>query len=264
MGEVKKLTELYRMLGRRCRAGGHSRSQAEYYNEVADFIRDCFSLETVKAKTRDSKFYKGESIAQIKDKIRARYDAANVNGMDRLAAVYRDKLQDIDEDMQAAFTTGYEKNAKYIKNKYLKTMEVFCRIFLLYIDLRMRDRSDHAEEHFQNSVHRLTGELSLPSHDFAQLARMPRFRNLICCSDEEYNKFVAAVTGEGSPKPRQEFDDSRADEEFEEIWEHADSLKEKANSIRGLKKAPPVLVIAPSDDSGSYRYLEITGDDDNG
>lgn len=261
MNDIKKSIKLYNMMSSRLEKSGKAPYQAAIYSEIAEFMSDCPTAEDAAVKIKNSKYYLAPSVALIKDKLTVLRDVAHDIGLSDLVKVYDDKLAEIDEDIQKIYETGYERTAHNIKIKYYETVESFCHIYEVYLILSCEVSGDNEEKQsYLKEIQTSLEKLSTPDSSFINLAKNPRFRELIPATDHGYEDFVKTIVDLES------FDYAHNDEidkiqiEAETAWNDIKESKSliKENGAQYLDKIRKsrVTVISPENEDGSYKYVD--------
>lgn len=261
MNDIKQSIKLYNMMSDRFKKSGKAPYQTSIYSEIAEFMSDCSTAEEAAVKIRKSKYYLAPSVALIKDKLTVLRDMANEIGLSDLVTVYDQKLDEINEDPQEIYETGYERTAQNIKVKYSETVEAFCHIYQVYAILSCEISGDDEEKQsYLREIQESLSKLSTPDSSFLNLAGNPKFRELIPASDQGYDKFVMAINDLSA------FDFAHGDEtdcidsESEAAWEdikNAKNMIKKSGEtyLENIRKSR-VMVVSPQNKDGSYEYID--------
>ncbi|MBO5050125.1 MAG: hypothetical protein J6C41_06835 [Oscillospiraceae bacterium] len=265
MAGIEKAIELYTLMAQRCAREGLCPNQAQVYFEMADFMADCATAEEAMEKIKNSKYYTAPTGALIQDKLLSMKKAAEENNMSELAAIYSNKLHQIQQDETAIYDSGYEATAQAVKKKYTDTMDAFADIYRSYLRLSCCPPSDHIEmEDAIKDIRCGASKLNLPSSDFSALAVDAHFRKLIPCNDAGYDLFVKTVAdilgGSNGIQDAMEEEGAQIRNEFELCFEKVaaakDEIQEAGRINLAKTKATKVYVTAPDTLDGAYTYSE--------
>lgn len=261
MREIDQTLKLYGLLAERCEKSGHAPRQARIYREISEFIQGCETAEDAAVKLKNSKYYLAPGAALCQDKLANLALAAKDNGMPAVAAVYENKIAEIDSDIQGMYETGYEQVAQSLKGQYSQTYQAFAKLHDCYLALAASVASDKGaiQEALRDLRQTLT-RLVKPSADFSELAAMTSFRRLVPANDLGYTRFIQAVpilADQGADYAEEE---RRIQAEYEQAVSLLDSHKEtiiaagQANQKR--TQLSQVLAVAPASKSGGYTYSD--------
>ena len=265
MAGIEKAIELYTLMAQRCAREGLCPNQAQVYFEMADFMADCATAEEAMEKIKNSKYYTAPTGALIQDKLLSMKKAAEENNMSELAAIYSNKLHQIQQDETAIYDSGYEATAQAVKKKYTDTIDAFADIYRSYLRLSCCPPSDRIEmEDAIKDIRCGASKLNLPSSDFSALAVDAHFRKLIPCNDAGYDLFVKTVAdilgGSNGIQDAMEEEGAQIRNEFELCFEKVaaakDEIQEAGRINLAKTKATKVYVTAPDTLDGAYTYSE--------
>lgn len=265
MAGIEKAIELYTLMAQRCAREGLSPNQAQVYSEMADFMADCATAEEAMEKIKNSQYYTAPTAALIKDKVLAMAKAAEENNMPELAAVYSNKLLQIQKDESEIYDSSYEATAQAIRKKYTDTIDAFADIYRSYLRLSCCPPSDRVEmEDAIKDIRCGAAKLNLPSSDFSVLAGEAHFRSLIPCNEEGYDCFVKTVAGiiGGSGGVQTAMEEEAAqirtalEQHFEKVTAAKAEIQEAGRINLAKTKATKVYVTAPDTRNGAYTYSE--------
>ena len=259
MRDIDKALKLYGMMADRCEKSGFAPRQAQVYREMVEFMRGCETAEEASVKIRNSKYWLAPSAALMQDKFAAFEKASRENGMPDVAEVYQKKIAEIDADPQAMYETGYEQTAQNLKIPYIRTYEAFARIYECYLTLSCCNAIDESRiESTRKNLNESLAVLSKPSPDFAVLAAMDRFRELVPANDEGYARFVNAVPRLSANGPDFGAERKQIEEEFSEMVRMLSTEKGAVMEVgkRNMAKCKrsEVIVIPPDSKDGAYTY----------
>ena len=259
MKDIEKSLKLYGMMADRLEKSGHAPRQARVYREMVEFMRDCETAAEAAEKIKNSPYFLAPGAALLQDKLGALERGARENDMDDVAEVYRKKIGEIDDDVQAMYVTGYEMTARNLKIPYIQTWEAFSTIYDCYVTLSCCSAADKvAIKSALQDLREALGKLTKPSADFAVLAALPRFRRLIAATDEGYRRFVEAVPrlaaqgADFSAEERQIGEDLR--KTSASLPAENQAVKEAGRDSYGRVRRAQVLVLAPDSKDGRYTY----------
>ena len=263
MRDIDKALMLYGMMADRFEKSGLAPRQACVYREMADFMQGCESAAEAGEKIRNSKYFLAPGAALLQDKLLAFARAANENGMPDVAAVYQKKVEEIDADVGAMYETGYEIAAHNLKIQYIQTYEAFCSIYDHWLTLCCCNALDEAVlTHALNDLRGEFGKLTKPSADFAVLAVMPKFRELIPATDAGYARFVREVTELAASGPNHGAERVRVQGEIDEAQAFLANVANRqavmaaGQAGREKLRRAQVIVVSPSSKAGAYTYLD--------
>ena len=265
MRDIDKAVKLYGMMADRCEKSGFAPRQAQVYREMAELMHGCETTEEASVKIRNSKYWLAPGAARMQDKFAALEKASRENGMFDVAGVYQKKIAEIDADPRAMYETGCEQTAMNLKIPYIRTYEAFAQIYECYLILSCCNV--HDERKIKSTIKNLNDsltKLSKPSSDFAALAALDKFRELIPANDEGYACFVKAVPRLSANGPDFGAERKQIEEEFASMLEILSSEKnavmETGKINRAKYKRSEVIVIPPDSKDGTYTYAgeEVT------
>ena len=261
MGDITRALELYSLMAKRYEKSGYAPRQAQVYNEMVEFMKDCASAEEAAMKIRNSKYFLAPSVALMQDKLTVLEQAARENGMPELAKLYQEKIEEIEENTETMYDTTYVTKAQNLKVQYMQTYEAFIDVYNFYLTLSCTNVIDDVvvRDGIKDMKIALS-QLIKPSSNFNELANLPRFRALIPVNDESYACFVNFIA---------KFNEQAVDftEEKEEIQAEYDKtlalLANYENTIKAAGKTnlakikrSLVLAVAPQAKLGCYRYID--------
>ena len=242
MASLEQSIELYKLMRDRCMASSLCKNQAQVYSEMVDFISSCDSVEDSMRKIKNSKYYLAPSVALMKDKLEAWKKAANENEMSELVDVYNKKIDEINNDDQEIYASGYEQSAFKIKSDYINTMQAFSNIFVSYISYLCSE-----EEKDKNDILNQAHNLIKPSTNFEELSKIQRFRNLVSLDDASYKKFVSDISSILSGESIETFNDGNdIDADLQEISDYKDQIIEVGKDSSWNVDYEKVKVTSPS------------------
>lgn len=221
MLSLEKSIELYKLMAERCKSSKFCQNQAQIYSEMIEFISDCEDINDAMGKIRNSKYYLAPSVALMKDKLEAWKCAAIDNEMHELKEIYSKKINEINNDEQEIYTTGYEQTAQNIKNNYLNTMQAFADIFPSYVAYLCSGEETH-----KSDILKFTNIFTKPSNNFAELSKINSFRNLIPVDDKAYERFVIDISKLINNENIQTFE-AISNFDVEDNWEEISNCKEQ-------------------------------------
>lgn len=261
MGDINKAAELYGLMAERCEKSRHAQRQAKVYREMLALIKDCPTLTEATAKIRSSKYYLAPSAALLQDKLAALAKASQENDMPDVAEVYEKKIAEIDDDIEAMYETGYERTALNLKVPYIQTCEAFCDIYDSYLLLSCCNSDDQSA--INGALRNLSdalAKLAKPAADFAQLAGLERFRQLIPANDRGYTRFVQTVNQISASGVDYGQEKRKIDEELKEVQQlvaaDASVIKKRGQENLKIARRSQVVVVPPDSASGSYSYRD--------
>lgn len=227
MSQLDKAIELYTLMAERSKKSGFEPNQAKVYSEMVDFIAGCDNIDEATLAIKNSEYYLAPTEALVRDKIQAKMKAATEKDMPDVAEVYEDKLKAIDKDQGEMYASGYEQTAQSIRSEYILTMQAFGEIYRAYTCYKIDGNETYVNEIRTNLV-----QLKRPSSDFATLSEIATFRDLLTCTDEGYQEFVAdmqrLIAGDLS-NIKHEYDG----EDLEQAW---NSIKDIKSDIQNAGK----------------------------
>ena len=139
-----------------------------------------------------------------------------------LVDVYNKKIDEINNDDQEIYASGYEQSAFKIKSDYINTMQAFSNIFVSYISYLCSE-----EEKDKNDILNQAHNLIKPSTNFEELSKIQRFRNLVSLDDASYKKFVSDISSILSGESIETFNDGNdIDADLQEISDYKDQIIE--------------------------------------
>lgn len=259
MRDIDKALKLYGMMADRFEKSGLAPRQARVYREMAEFMQDCETAAEAAEKIKNSEFFLAPSAALLQDKLAALERASRENGMPDVADVYRQKIEEIDAAVEAMYETGYEMTARNLKSPYIQTYEAFSNIYDCYVTLSCCSADDAVTiKSAMQDLRESLGKLARPLSDFAGLAALPKFRDLIPATDAGYNRFVEAVPRLSAEGPDFAAEKRHVQEEFEKaaasLSSEKEAVMEAGRANREKVRRSQVLVIAPDSKSGAYSY----------
>ena len=261
MKDIEKAINLYNMMAARCERTGYSPRQARVYREIAEFMKDCETADEAAVKIRNSKYFLAPSAALLQDKLAALEKASRESDMPDVADVYKKKIEEIDADPAAMYETGYDATVKNLKKAYFDTYNAFIGIFIAYFKLSCYSVSDDAGINSAiDSLKTNFAALSKPSSDFAQLAAMKKFRELLPITDAGYARFVKEAPILAANGPDYEAEKKAIEEELKELKtmlaaeKNAVAEAGKANAKK--MKQSQAITVSPDYQTGSYTYIE--------
>jgi antitoxin component of RelBE/YafQ-DinJ toxin-antitoxin module len=259
--DIQKAIELYDLMSSRLERSKMAAHQSRVYREIGDLIRDCTTLEEVQEKIKGSRYYTAPTIALFKDRLAAQKKAADENGMPDLAAVYADKLREIEADESAVYKTGYEQKAADIWRRHGIKASAFVKIFNHYcamaaaIPFGTEIASDHLE------LVAAFEEMESVGADFATLAADPKFRSLVNAADGGYREFVREAPRFRSNAPDLSAEKEGVESELNAIWAsikaNEQSIKAIGKRCRERTKRAQCIVIPPGSADGEYEYTDV-------
>ena len=188
MSSLENSIKLYKLMRDRCAASGFCEHQAKVYAEMVDFIAACDSVEDSMQKIKNSKYYLAPSAALLKDKLEAEKKFATHHDMQDLADVYDAKIREIDEDVNNMYTNDYSSKAQTIKSNYVNSLTAFGNVFVAYVTYLCSGEDTHITD-----IKKQAGYIKYPASDFAEVAKLEIYQNLVPLNVDAYNKFVSDV-----------------------------------------------------------------------
>ncbi|MCL1865467.1 MAG: hypothetical protein FWF73_06630 [Spirochaetes bacterium] len=263
MKDIEKSIKLYEMMRDRCEKNGFSKRQAQVYREMVEFMRPCETAQEAADKIKNSKYYLLPTAALFQDRMEANLKAAEENEMPDVADVYRQKIDEIEKDINAMYVTGYERTAFNKKSLYLETIEAFCALYFDYFYYSVKQRkadffgSGDTKEDLKKGLNRL----SKPSSDISFLAAKEKFRKLIPCTDKGYKNFVDEVVPMAEKGIDESEENKKVENEFKKAWDIIKAKKEEIIEIGKINlatiKYKEILVISPESKTGKYTFEEV-------
>lgn len=251
MLKLENSVKLYEMTRDRCGASEFCKHQAKVYAEMVDFIAACDSVEDSMQKIKNSEYYLAPSAALVKDKLEAEKKFALEHDMQDLADVYDTKIHEIDEDGSSMYTNDYSSKAQTIKFDYVNSLTAFGNIFVSYVTYNCSGEDVHVSD-----IKKQEGYIKYPVSDFAEVAKLDIYRNLVTLNDEAYNKFVSDVCEILNGGKVESFADLANEDaydveaEFEILSSNKEALQAKGEKWTSVSFENSHIAHAPTYDAG--------------
>jgi len=257
MSDTSKTKELYGLYVRRFGSCHRTPYQADYYKQWLDLLNACSSNEEAEAKSKENGLYTAGAAAVVKDRFYANKQAAQELGWSDVEQFCEDMIQKIEADPYYPFThTGMWGDLQALKDRWLRTIEGFHQLFTDFLEFD-DTRSDAGA--FMRRIAEAMKMLSKPSSDFATLAALPQFREMIDCSDAYYAEFVDTVSKAASGIQPDTISWSAAEykDQIKELWDQRNSLKAECSEWRNQPVKPCCVRLSPDSPDGKYSFIEI-------
>ncbi len=261
MNNKLKATELYTLMANRCKQSKFTKNQDQIYSEMVNFMKECQSAEEIEIKIKKSKYYLAPSVAQTKDMITVFLEIAKENNLSELTQLLENKLLEIDTNDSAIYNSDYLTKTQMIITKYAQTLEAFTKIFECYVRFELMEEIEEAEiKNIQDEINKAFNNLSTPSSDFNELAKIDVFKKLIPLNNMEYELFVEKVLNYKNITPNYNDKLCFVQNELEETWNIIQGQKQEIIGFgKGEIKNSKIrlcTVIAPSDQNGRYTFTD--------
>ena len=257
MSGIDTSKELYGLYVRRFGNCPRTPYQAAFYKEWLDLLNACSSNEEAEERSKENGLYTGGAAALAKDRIHANKQAAEEMGWTDVAELCDEIIGKIEADPYYLFThTSFWTDLQAKKDRWIKTIEGFHRLFVDFMEY------DDTRSDPQRALSHITSDLKMlskPSSDFATLAALPSFRDMIDCSDEYYREFTdtivkAVATGRLDTIPWSAMSGQR---EMEELWDKRNTLMEECRQWYRQEVKPPCVRLSPENPDGKYELIDI-------
>ena len=256
MSDTRTTRELYGLYVRRFGGCPRTPYQAEYYKQWLDLLESCSSNEEAEEKSKQNGLYTAGAGAVAMDRVFASKQAAEKMGWDDVAAFCDEIIRKIQADPYYTFTHSslwIDLQAK--KTPWLRTIEGFHRLF---VDFREYDDTRTEPDRAVQQIAADLKLLSKPSADFATLAAMPSFRELIDCSDEYYKEFTdTIVKAAAGHLDSLSWGSEEGKKQMEELWENREALTEECKHWYNQEVKPVCVRLSPDSPDGKYDFIEI-------
>lgn len=253
---IEKVKIMYDLMVERFESSPHGRNQAEAYRKVRALADECSSVAEMTARLQNEGYNKLPAIALITDKVEAHRLAAIENGLKEHADIYDQVLDDIKDNPDNAYLTGFYDDISRADKRYAKTIERLMGCFNDYLYFKVKNEKSA-------NAHIVFNEWEKEGVDFKEIVYKKAFRSHFACSDEflelfinEYEMFIAGKLL-GTPKVEK----NEIEKVFKDIKQHKDQLRLVAKTELPRYRRASAMSIAPNSSEGDYEYVNIEFDD---
>jgi hypothetical protein len=189
--EIEQSARYYELLARKHEASGRGPNQARVYRELVALVKQCASYEEIQARMKTGGYYESPGQALMLDKLLAHRDAATQLGFHRLAAVYQRRHDAVAADYRAAWTTGWDEEAKVELNRIGNVVAAFREVLLAYYELRCAHFEGQAEP--LQKMRAAVGAMEANGEAFEAVVADSYYRLHCPLADDEYQQALEFI-----------------------------------------------------------------------
>lgn len=259
MDKIQQSAEYYQLLVDRMGITGLSPHQTKIYKELNQLVLSCGSIEEIQEKMKKEGYYESPSQALYLDKFTSLQNAAQQNGFNELASIYKERLDEVKLDVHKMFETGFEYKVVAFYTKLSSIVSAFYEIYSNYLIHKTSNIFDVSYKSSLDSMRENQKKLNELGTDFISVSNEKYFRDHIVLDDAAYAAFVSE-----SETLFQKFNYNPTEEQSvrnlgDEAWAILKDKKSEAQEIlkreNARSKRSVFLAVPPKDVNGKYEFL---------